>query len=327
MGRPTGHRLINQVELFSEQLASEQQELVLERAAQCVRLANKAFGVDLPVPKIRFSVKGTAWGYYQRRGKKIEIRFNPLLFARYFQEGLQDTVPHEIAHYFVDAMYTGRPKPHGREWREVMHVFGIENPRATSDYDTTGLGVRKQQRIKYRCSCQTHEVSKTRHNRMLRGSKYQCISCHEELQLCLDEHTQDIVSKPAVVNNDQAQHGSRRQQRFKYRCACQTHEVTKTRHNRMLRGTKYQCVSCHADLELCLAESTDSMVTPPAAASNETTEIGAGERGKFQYSCACEIHEVGEKRHQRIMSGTLFQCRMCDQELKLYVEEDAQICS
>lgn len=254
--------MINQVELFSEQLASEQKELVLERAAQCVRLANKTFGVDLPVPKIRFSVKGTAWGYYQRRGKKVEIRFNPMLFARYFQEGLQDTVPHEIAHYFVDAMYTGRPKPHGPEWREVMHVFGIENPRATSNYDTTGLGVRKQQRIKYRCSCQVHEVSKTRHNRMLRGSKYQCISCHEELQLCPEQDAEINTSEPVSVAADTAGWRSRKQRRYQYSCACEIHEVSATRHNRMLRGTKYQCRLCDQELVLYVEEGPQT--TPQA---------------------------------------------------------------
>jgi len=99
--------LNTQVELFSDQLAPEQERLILERTEKCIKLANRHYGLDLDTPTVTFNVKGTAWGYYMRRGKKVTIRFNPLLFARYFQEGLQDTVPHEVAHYVVDSMYTG----------------------------------------------------------------------------------------------------------------------------------------------------------------------------------------------------------------------------
>jgi len=320
--------LTNQVELFSEQLASEQKELILERAAQCVYLANKTYGVDLPVPNIRFSVKGTAWGYYQRRGKKIEIRFNPLLFARYFQEGIEDTVPHEIAHYFVDSMYTGRPKPHGKEWREVMHVFGIENPRATSNYDTTGLDVRKQTRIKYRCSCQTHEVSKTRHNRMLRGSKYQCISCHDELELCHDQDEMISAAPTTQVSYDNGS-GRRKQQRIRYRCACEIHEVSKTRHNRMLRGTVYQCRICNQELELYVEPEPQASDTSPATSSSEVeAEVKVDipndcQQQTYLYSCACEIHEVDSVRHERMANGRTYECQLCDQELALYREDGA----
>ena len=170
-----------QVELFSDQLAPEQERLILERTEKWIKLANRHYGLDLDVPTVNFNVKGTAWGYYMRRGKKVTIRFNPLLFARYFQEGLQDTVPHEVAHYVVDSMYTGRPRPHGPEWREVMNLFGIKNPRATSDYDTTGLEVRRQRRFSYACGCQNHEVSTTRHKRILKGAKYLCRTCGQEL--------------------------------------------------------------------------------------------------------------------------------------------------
>ncbi len=327
--------MINQVELFSEQLASEQEDLVLERVAQCVRLANKAYEVDLPVPPIRFSVKGTAWGYYQRRGKHVEIRFNPLLFARYFQEGLEDTVPHEIAHYFVDSMYTGRPKPHGPEWREVMNLFGIENPRATSDYDTSGLGVRKQKRMKYRCACQIHEVSKTRHNRMLRGSKYLCRSCNQELEFCVEENFQPSVESPEPTGAEVAGSRRRKQQRIKYRCACEIHEVSKTRHNRMQRGTKYQCRTCGQELELYLEENASAateilgdsksdagVCAGELAAAEEHVNTCAAEPRTFAYKCACEIHVVSETRHNRILSGTKYQCRTCHQDLELHLETD-----
>ena len=142
---------------------------------------------ELIVPEVRFDIDGAAWGYYMRRGKKRWIRYNPLLFSRYYEEGLNETVPHEVAHYVVDCIDDSvagkRSMPHGAEWKSVMKFLGVSNPRATATYDTSGLNIRRQNRYVYRCGCRNHELTTTRHKRVLRGQHYLCRVCGDELKV------------------------------------------------------------------------------------------------------------------------------------------------
>ena len=111
-------------------------------------------------------------------GKQRVIRYNPWIFAKYYEESLRGTVPHEVAHYIVHEVYPRRgTKPHGWQWRELMARFGAD-PGVTFDRDLAGVPQRSQRRHRYFCGCQVHEVSTTRHNRVQRRRvRYHCCSC------------------------------------------------------------------------------------------------------------------------------------------------------
>ena len=69
----------------------------------------------------------------------------------------------------------------GAEWRAVMEAFGVA-PRRTSDFDLSDLPIRRERRFGYRCGCAEHQLSATRHNRVVRGqSRYRCRSCGQQL--------------------------------------------------------------------------------------------------------------------------------------------------
>lgn len=154
------------------------------RTQHYIDLANQQFALQLPSVSIRFDVSGSAWGYYVRKGRACHIRYNPILMARFPKEGLQCTVPHEVAHYVVDRMFPKRRcKPHGLEWRNVMASFGIPNARATHATPLDGIRVRRQARFPYECDCGPLEVTATRHNRMAqRGTVYFCKRCRQPLR-------------------------------------------------------------------------------------------------------------------------------------------------
>jgi len=158
-------------------LSTQQQNQVIVKTDACIVQAAEYYGLRLKPIHVLFDISGSAWGYYVRNNKQQFIRYNPWLFAQYFTEGLNDTVPHEVAHYIVDVRYRRRCKPHGPEWREVMQFFGIDKPRATARYSLDGIPVRRQRRHIYHCGCQTHEISSTRHYRIQRGIKYACRLC------------------------------------------------------------------------------------------------------------------------------------------------------
>ena len=110
------------------------------------------------------------------------IELNEDLLERHTAAMLHETIAHELAHLLTLRVYGPRARAHGREWREVMRVWlGVE-PERTHRFDMTGLDVRRQQRFRYRCPCQEHELTTVRHKRARRGVEYRCVRCTEPLQ-------------------------------------------------------------------------------------------------------------------------------------------------
>ncbi|MGF1546053.1 MAG: SprT-like domain-containing protein [Thiotrichales bacterium] len=168
-------------------LTPAQERLIVAETERRIADALVALGLrqGTPLP-VRFDVRGTAWGYYVRKRDEVSIRYNPWLFAQFFDDGLRETVPHEVAHYVVDLLHP-RPRrriqPHGREWRAVMRLFGFSDPRTTHRHSLANVPVRRQARFTYRCACRAHELSATRHYRIERSQViYHCRLCGGPLQ-------------------------------------------------------------------------------------------------------------------------------------------------
>lgn len=158
---------------------NDQQKLeVVAQTGHFIRLAELKYDILLPDIPLKFDLTGRASGMYVVRNTARYFRFNPYLFAKYFDDALSSTIPHEVAHYVTDVRYgLSKIKPHGIEWQSVMLDFGVE-PRATGRYDLTGVPVRRQSRFSYRCGCRAHQVSSSRHNKICRGAvAYYCRHC------------------------------------------------------------------------------------------------------------------------------------------------------
>ena len=151
--------------------------------ADFIRRASRIYSQDLPIIPILFDLKGRAAGMYRVHGSNRVIRYNPYLFAKYYDDNITTTVPHEVAHYVVDILYGAhRARPHGAEWQQVMLALGVE-PSVTGNYDLSGVPVRRQQRHSYQCACSIHNISTARHNKIQRGkARYYCRSCKSQLK-------------------------------------------------------------------------------------------------------------------------------------------------
>lgn len=159
-------------------LSEDQVDAVLGETGRWLTHAEDSFQLPhKPIP-VRFDLQGRAAGMYRVQGRESIIRYNPYIFARYFEHGIGVTVPHEVAHYITDRVWgMKRVRPHGPEWCSVMQTFGVE-PSASARFDLEGLPVRRQRRYDYRCECDTHRLSSCRHNRVIAGSaRYHCRRC------------------------------------------------------------------------------------------------------------------------------------------------------
>jgi SprT protein len=162
-------------------LESEQQEQIISATEACLYQASIELERTFdPIP-IYFDLKGRAAGMYKVNRSQRMIRYNPYIFARYFSENLSGTVPHEVAHYIVDILYGMRnTQPHGKEWKNIMALLNADDS-VTCNFDLKGLPTRHYKRFDYLCSCRTHELTRIRHNRVLKGIRYLCRHCKEEL--------------------------------------------------------------------------------------------------------------------------------------------------
>jgi len=164
-------------------LESEQQAQIIAATEAYISQASTLLDHSFKAIPVMFDLKGRAAGMYKVNKSQRMIRYNPYIFARYFSENLKTTVPHEVAHYIVDSVYGLRKtRPHGKEWKTIMTMFNAD-ASVTCQFDLKGLPTRHYQRFAYICSCRTHELTRIRHNRVLKGVRYHCRHCKQELIL------------------------------------------------------------------------------------------------------------------------------------------------
>lgn len=169
-------------------LNEAQRRLVIAEVDTYLAHAGLIYRQAIPAITIRFDLSGRAAGMYRVRHGQREIRFNPYIFAKDYDEGITQTVPHEVAHYVIDLVYglqrgLRRVRPHGLEWRALMLALGAE-PRVTGRYDLTDVPLRTQRRFSYRCACpHEHQLTTRRHNAIGCGQVcYLCRRCGEPLR-------------------------------------------------------------------------------------------------------------------------------------------------
>jgi SprT protein len=159
-------------------IGSARRSEVLYRTEAFICRAEAIFNRRFERVPVLFDLKGRSAGMFKILGKQRFIRYNPWIFAKYYEENLRDTVPHEVAHFIVHEVYPRRgTKPHGWQWRDLMARFGAD-AGVTFDRDLDGVPQRSQRSHRYYCGCQVHEVSTTRHNRVQRRRvRYHCCTC------------------------------------------------------------------------------------------------------------------------------------------------------
>lgn len=144
--------------------------------------------VDVYLPRIesRFDLKGKAAGQYVIHGGSSYYRFH-LGFAReHRDEYMDNTVPHEVAHYVADRIDMARGRksaPHGSTWKSVMVSFG-KVPGRCHQYDTAKVvAPTNRRKFKYACVCgTTYSLGIKAHKNSVEGSKYRCRQCKGPLK-------------------------------------------------------------------------------------------------------------------------------------------------
>lgn len=157
-------------------------QLTEQRVQDLLATARHQLGLRASRPEIRFDLRGQSAGQarFEAHGGGL-IRFNPWLLLRHGEEFIEQTVPHEIAHWLIFCLYGRKARPHGAEWRQLMVLFGVE-PKRCHEYDLDDIPRRQVSSHEYHCACQRHRLSAVRHNRVLKGQTYLCRRCGQPLK-------------------------------------------------------------------------------------------------------------------------------------------------
>ncbi len=113
--------------------------------------AEKHYKQKFKRPEVRYNIRNTNGGeaWYRRN----LIRLNLTFLVENEEEFLKQTVPHEVAHLVAHYVYDSKPmngkkvRPHGKEWKEVCGVLGIE-PKVKHSYDITSLDIVRVKRTR-----------------------------------------------------------------------------------------------------------------------------------------------------------------------------------
>jgi SprT protein len=167
---------------FIAPIDEDQRADIVEATHHCIEAAARLYQRDFAKIPVAFDLRGKCAGMYQRDNLCYRIRFNPWLFAKYYQQSLEQTVPHEVAHYISDCLWGLKSiQPHGPEWKSVVRALGGQ-PKATVRYCTQGIPTRQYQRFDYQCGCKTHHLTMIRHRRVRAGmANYRCRLCGQPL--------------------------------------------------------------------------------------------------------------------------------------------------
>ena len=142
---------------------------IMTRVEECMNALNKAYNTNIGMPDVQMNSRlRTTAG----RANKVMVEFATVLYKNNHLAYMNDTIPHEVCHYFVDNYFAREVQAHGVEWKAAMRTLGIEPKRCHS------MEVQRKRWL-YECACgKNFKISTVTHNRITKGAKaYRCTAC------------------------------------------------------------------------------------------------------------------------------------------------------
>lgn len=144
-----------------------------QRVNSLITKTEELYGITIPTPKMRFTLRGEAAGMADCTKEIGALNFNPILLVENEEEFIEHTVGHEFAHVVTVRLHGTDIFKHGREWQRVMKNFGLP-PKISHDYDTSNVILLPRT---WKCDCAQHQVTQYMHNQLLKGAMYLCNNC------------------------------------------------------------------------------------------------------------------------------------------------------
>ena len=128
-------------------------------------------------PKITFGLRGSVAA--QAFVAENRIDFNLVLFRENFEDGVQNSCPHELAHCVAYTRGLTKGNFHGRIWKEVMIEFRAA-PIPCHNLDVT-QAMSRTGYFTYRCRCNSGNMVSLEMHHQIQASPelFRCRTCKE----------------------------------------------------------------------------------------------------------------------------------------------------
>ena len=158
-------------------------ELIENKVLDTYLLAQKQFLRDFELPRLTFDASGKrvgAWAFSKRNLIQFNAHF--FQFKNNWDDIVNQTTPHEIAHLICDLLFPSAKQAHGPEWRYVASKLGIEPRRC---HNMEGVKEYKPQPRPYIYWClgckKEFKLTGIKHSRILNGTNYFCGACRGKI--------------------------------------------------------------------------------------------------------------------------------------------------
>jgi SprT protein len=166
---------------FEPELTMTIQDQVARKVEEVCQRIERHYPMFPPInrPVVRYDLRGRTAGQ-AINGKTIRLNLALLGNPRYFEEMLNNTLPHEVTHIACQQWWPKERVAHGLKWRQMMGVIGLPATRC-HQYEVTPARTTRRPHA-YQCACQTHYVTNLLHERMTHGQTYKCRKCGTKLR-------------------------------------------------------------------------------------------------------------------------------------------------
>ena len=163
---------------------------VIDTLDRLSKKVEELYGTVVPEFDITYTKRtGLGTVHTNRLTKHIRMNLNAGLLEEFGDAYIEEVVIHEFAHVITKGLYKYRVKPHGYEYQKICRDLGyahVAAPTTTTFNKSKHIAKIESKRkprvtFTYKCNCQTHEMSKLRHNKILNGAKYTCRTCNSYL--------------------------------------------------------------------------------------------------------------------------------------------------
>src|SRR5437763_582467 len=171
-------------------------DAVQRKVEETVKLLSHELATPLEVPPVVYDLKGTKAGqhtcrYYTNNPEttfdhKIRVN-NDLLYTPAYEEMIQQTIPHEVAHAVAAQIY-GAKVGHGYQWQRLMHLLGLPAKRCHSfEVEKARKRTKMDRPYIYTCACnRTYPLTQIVHRRILANKdphrQYTCKFCRSAVR-------------------------------------------------------------------------------------------------------------------------------------------------
>ena len=158
-----------QVEKSSTKVVEDWMQIAIDKHNSVCRLAERVYGVDLSKVNVTFDLKGKSAGRAGVRGnffdRKYYIQYNPQAMQHDSNHGINNTIPHEIAH-IVCFMNPKLGRNHDFGWKTVCERLGGNGERC---HDLTLTNGKKTTKYLYNVEGVDIRIGAKVHNKIQNG--------------------------------------------------------------------------------------------------------------------------------------------------------------